>query len=101
MVQERLAIGFETCRHRVAALARANSDLRLRTALADLPPSVRDLLRRALIGDQADRCVIASALLRFRDEAGDEMADIIGMLTINPDERRKVVRMLAEIDAAG
>ena len=45
--------------------------------------------------------MIASALLRFRDEAGDEMADIIDMLTINPDEWRKVVRMLAEIDAAG
>jgi hypothetical protein len=45
--------------------------------------------------------VIASALLRYRDEAGDELADIIDLLTMHPDARRKVVRMLAEIDAAG
>jgi hypothetical protein len=27
------------------------------------------------------------------------MADIIDLLTLNPQERRRVVRMLAEIDA--
>jgi hypothetical protein len=82
-------------------VADVSDDLRLRTALADLPPELRDLMRRALVGDQGDRDAIASALLSYRDEAGDEMADIIDMLTINPDERSKVVRMLAEIDAAG
>jgi hypothetical protein len=71
----------------------------LRAALADLPPKGRDLLRRVLIGDDADRDVIASALLRYRDAAGDELADIIDSLTMYPDARRKVVRMLAEIDA--
>ena len=52
-----------------------------------------------LIHDQADRDAIASQLLRYRDERGDDWADIIDMLTMHPEERRKVVRMLAEIDA--
>ena len=38
-------------------------------------------------------------LLRYQDAAGKELADIIDMLTLNPEERRRVVLMLAEIDA--
>ncbi len=71
----------------------------LRAAIEGLPPTARDLLRRVLIGDQADRDTAAMALLRYRDAAGDELADIIDMLSINPEARRKVVRMLAEVDA--
>jgi hypothetical protein len=53
-----------------------------------------------LIRDQADRDVIASELLRYRDSAGDELAEIIDTLTMHPEERRKVVRLLSEIEAA-
>jgi hypothetical protein len=49
--------------------------------------------------DQADRDAIASELLRYRDGRGDDWADIIDMLTVHPETRRRVVRMLAEIDA--
>jgi hypothetical protein len=52
-----------------------------------------------LIRDQADRDVIATELLRYQDSAGDELAEIIDTLTMHPDERRKVVRLLAEIEA--
>ena len=72
----------------------------LRAALADLPPRSRDLPRRVLIEDFEGRNEISSALLRYRDAAGDELADTIDTLTTYPDARRKVVRMLAEIDAA-
>jgi len=72
----------------------------LRAAMADLPPKSRDLLRRVLVEDFEGRNEIAAALLRYRDEAGDELADTIDLLTMYPDARRKVVRMLAEIDAA-
>ena len=51
------------------------------------------------IHDQADRDAIASDLLRYRDGHGDDRADIIDMLTMHPEARRKVVRLLAEIDA--
>jgi hypothetical protein len=38
-------------------------------------------------------------LLRYWDAVGDELADIIDMLTMYPDERRKLVRLLGEIEA--
>ena len=56
--------------------------------------------RRVLIRDQADRDAIASDLLRYRDEPGDDWADIIDFLTMHPEARRQVVRVLAEIDAS-
>jgi hypothetical protein len=38
-------------------------------------------------------------LLRYRDERGNDWADIIDFLTLHPEARRKVVRLLAEIEA--
>jgi hypothetical protein len=73
----------------------------LRDLLRTLTPSAREPLRVALIHDQADRDVISSKLLRYRDERGDDWADIIDMLTLHPDARRKVVRLLGEIEARG
>jgi hypothetical protein len=64
-----------------------------------LSPKARDDLRNVLIHDQADRDAITSQLLRYGDERGDEWADIIDMLTMYPDARRRVVRMLGEIGA--
>jgi hypothetical protein len=67
------------------------------------PPSIphaRDTFRRVLIRDQADRDAISSRLPRFRDEGGDDWADIIDMQTMHPDARRRVVRFLGEIEAA-
>jgi len=49
----------------------------------------RDTLRRVLIHDQADRDAISSQLLRYRDERGNDWADIIDMLTMDSEERRK------------
>jgi hypothetical protein len=37
-----------------------------------------------LIHDQADRDAIASKPVRYRDERGDDWADIIDMLTLHP-----------------
>jgi hypothetical protein len=37
--------------------------------------------------------------MRYRDERGDDWADIIEMLTLHPEARRKFVWLLAEIDA--
>jgi hypothetical protein len=71
----------------------------LRALLETLDPKARDDLRRVLIRDQADRDAIASRLMRYRDERGDEWADIIDMLTMHPDARRRVIRVLGEIDA--
>jgi hypothetical protein len=68
--------------------------------LETFDPKTRDTLRRVLIRDQADRGAIASQLLRYRDGHGDDWADIIDMLTMHPEARRSVARMLGELDAA-
>jgi hypothetical protein len=77
------------------------TDSELRSVLAVLDPSARDDLRRVLIRDQADRDAIASHLMRYRDENGQDWEDIIDFLTMYPDARREVVRMLGEITANG
>jgi hypothetical protein len=59
---------------------------------------LRDDLRRVLIHDRADRDAIASQLLRH-DENGQCWADIIDLLSIYPDARRRVVRALGELTA--
>ncbi len=66
-----------------------------------LDPKARDTLRRVLIHDRADRDAISSSLLRYRVGRGDAWADIIDMLTMHPEERRRVARLLGEIDAGG
>ena len=76
------------------------SDSSLRAVLEMLDPLTRDALRRVLIQDQADREAVSSQLLRYRDGHGDDWADIIDMLTMHPEARRMLARMLAEIDAA-
>jgi hypothetical protein len=68
--------------------------------LAALTPSAREHLRDVLIRDQADRDAISSRLMRYRDQNGDDWADIIDFLTMYPDARRRVTRILGEIDAA-
>jgi hypothetical protein len=77
----------------------AGDDMDLRALLESLDPKARDTLRRVLIHDQADRDASASDLLRYHDQRGDDWADIIDMLTMHPEARRKVVRLIGEIDA--
>jgi hypothetical protein len=69
--------------------------------MLQLSPTTRDKLRRVLILDQPDRDAIASELLHYGDANGDGWADVIDMLTMYPSVRRNVVRLLAEIGAAG
>jgi len=75
------------------------SDAELRHVLEMLDPLTRDALRRVLIRDQDDRDAVSSWLLRYRDGHGDDWADIIDMLTMHPEARRRVARLLGEIDA--
>jgi hypothetical protein len=37
--------------------------------------------------------------MRYRDQNGQDWADIVDFLTMYPDARRRVVRVLAELDA--
>jgi hypothetical protein len=76
-----------------------SGDPELRHLLEMLDPLTRDTLRRVLIHDQADRDAVSSQLLRYRDGHGDDWADIIDVLTMHPEARREVARLLGEIDA--
>jgi hypothetical protein len=38
--------------------------------------------------------------MRYRDDRGDDWANIIDFLTMHPDARRQVTRLLGEIDAS-
>jgi len=60
---------------------------------------LRDDLRRVLIQDRADRDAIASRLMRYRDQNGQDWADIIDFLTMCPEARRRVVRALGKLTA--
>ena len=69
----------------------------LRAVLEMLDPLTRDALRRVLIRDQDDRDAVSSWLLRYRDGHGDDWADIIDMLTMDPEERKVRAERLREI----
>ena len=71
----------------------------LRDLFRTLHPRGRDDLRRVLILDQVNRDAISSRLMRYRDQNGQDWADIIDFLTMHPDARRQVVRLLGEIEA--
>ena len=73
----------------------------LRSLLETLDLKARDDLRRVLIHDQADRDAIAWQLLRYRDERADDWADIVDLLTMWPEARRRVVRMLGQMSVRG
>jgi hypothetical protein len=51
------------------------------------------------VRDQPDRDAIATELLHYGDQAGFDWADIIDALTMYADQRRRVVRLLGELEA--
>jgi hypothetical protein len=69
----------------------------LRAILETLDSPARDALRRVLIHGQADREAIASDLLRYGDDRGESWADVIDLLTMEPEAQRRVVRLPGEI----
>jgi hypothetical protein len=58
----------------------------LRAVLETFDPRARGDLRRVLIPDQPDRDAISCRLMRYRDQNGDDWAEIIDMLTMDPED---------------
>jgi hypothetical protein len=83
-----------------AVSLQSDGDADIRAILETLDPKARDDLRRVLIRDQADRDAISSRLMRYRDQNGQNWADIIDFLTMYPEARRSVVRLLGELEAS-
>jgi hypothetical protein len=76
-------------------------DTDLGGTLLRLPPAARSDLRRLLYADQPDRDRIAEQLLRRRTEGAADLADLIDYLSLDDEARRRVVRLLGEIEARG
>ena len=81
-------------------LVSVHEEADLRALLQTLDPKARDHLRRVLIRDQADRDAISSRLMRYRDQNGQGWADVVDFLTMYPEARRRVVRLLGEISTS-
>jgi hypothetical protein len=52
-----------------------------------------------LIRDQADRDAIAEELQRKRTKGPDQLAELIDVLSLDDGMRRRVVRLLGELEA--
>ena len=76
-----------------------DEDAQLRDLLRTLSPSARERLRDVLSRDQVDRDLIAR-LLRFRDVRGAAWADLIDELSLDPELRRRCVRLLGELTSS-
>ena len=71
----------------------------MRALPVTLDPKTRGVLRTVLTNDFHDRNEMSSILMRYRDENGQDWADIVDFLTMYPEARRQVVRFIGEIDA--
>jgi hypothetical protein len=75
----------------------------LRAALAALTPNTRDLLRRVLVRDEGEQGAM-SVFVCGEGGDGDYLVDdliyAINRQTLDSDQRRRVMQLLAEIDAA-
>ncbi len=79
----------------------SDEDADLRDISGTLSPLAREHLRDVLIRDQSDRDAIAAELLRYRDERGTAWANLVDQLTLDPELRRRYVRLLGELEASG
>jgi hypothetical protein len=76
------------------------SDAEILEALAEIRPAGRATLRKYLIADQHDRDGLLLALYRDRSEASALLAEFMEVLSVDDDARRRVTRILGEIEAA-
>jgi hypothetical protein len=54
----------------------------------------------ATAADASDRDAISSRLMRYRNQNGDDWADIIDVLTPHPVARRNAAQLVGEIEPA-
>jgi hypothetical protein len=72
----------------------------LRDVLRILSPSAREHLRDVLIpATRSSATRSRHSWMRYRDQNGQDWADIIDFLTMYPEARRRVTRLLGEIEA--
>jgi DNA-binding CsgD family transcriptional regulator len=90
-------------RQRIDAIRvfRPDEDTELRLELRRMPVVDRHLLRRWLVADGEERTSIASQVLKRRRESGAVLARFIALLTTEPQQQDRFMRIFKEIDAGG
>ena len=78
-----------------------DEDSELRDLLRTLSPQAREFFREALMRGQADPDHESARLLRYRDVNGPAWADLVDRLALDPELRRRCVRLLGELEAEG
>jgi hypothetical protein len=73
------------------------NDEDLRDLLACIAAPGRDVLRRAARAEQWERDELARRLLR--EEGGRDAADLVDLMSLHPAERRRIARLLGELEA--
>ena len=68
----------------------------LTAMLSTLPLAAREELRRLLVTDQPERDAVARSLLR---RGATDLADLLDLLSLAPDDRRRIARVLGELAA--
>jgi hypothetical protein len=76
------------------------TDDEIRAALAEMLTDGRRVLRKYLIGDEHDRKGLLLARYRDGRPPARLVADLVEVLDADPDARRRVTRILGEIEAA-
>ena len=71
----------------------------LRDLLRTLSPQARGPFQEVLMRGQAAPDHVAARLLRYRDVNGPAWADLVDRLSLDPELRRRCVRLLGELEA--
>lgn len=71
----------------------------LRNLLSSIDGRGREILRRLMRADQQERDAFAEELLRHGNAHASDPADLIDSATIHPDMRRRLARVLGELEA--
>jgi len=72
-------------------------DPALHDLLRTLSPEARGYFREVLMRGQADPDHVAARLLRYRDVNGPAWANLVDRLAVDPELRRRCVRLLGEL----
>jgi hypothetical protein len=76
------------------------TDTEILEALAEIRPDGRATLRKYLIADQLDRDGLLLGLYRDGSDVSALLAEFLELLSVDDDARRRVTRILGEIEAA-
>jgi hypothetical protein len=76
-----------------------DEDSGLRDLLRTLSPQARRYFQEVLMRGQAAPDHVSARLLRYRDVNGPAWADLVDRLSLDPELRRRCVRLLGELEA--